>query len=195
MVYKYKIDHVKNTDTLKCRLCLRGDWQKEESVDFFKYKTYSTVLDCRENRALYSLAAANLWYMFSSDITQAFTYGKLVVPLFCHPPPGFDCPPGTVLGLNYCLYGAKRAPARLKRVSTEFMIAEGFTAVNDSQTDGLSTKKAHFLSVLGSLMTCTTALQSVTALMTFQYIVRFASGLKSVLISNPMIMYESISEI
>jgi hypothetical protein len=133
MVYKYKIDHVKNTVTRKCRLCLRGDWQKE-GVDFFKYKTYSAVLNCRENRALYSLAAANHWYMFSSDITQAFTYGKLDVPLFCHPPPGFDCPPGTVLGLNYCLYGAKQAPARFKSVSTEFMIAEGFTAVNDSQT-------------------------------------------------------------
>ena len=131
MVYKYKIDRVKNTVTRKCRLCLRGDWQKE-GVDFFKYKTYSAVLNCRENRALYSLAAANHWYMFSSDITQAFTHGKLDVPLFFHPPPGFDCPPGTVLGLNYCLYGAKQAPARCISVSTEFMIAEGFTAVNDS---------------------------------------------------------------
>jgi hypothetical protein len=64
MVYKYKIDHVKNTVTRKCRLCLRGDWQKE-GVDIFKYKTYSAVLNCRENRALYSLAAANHWYMFS----------------------------------------------------------------------------------------------------------------------------------
>ena len=133
MVYKYKIDHVKNTVTRKCRLCLRGDWQKE-GVDFFKYKTYSAVLNCRENRALYALAAANNWHMFSSDVTQAFTYGKLDVPLFCHPPPGFDCPPGTVLGLNYCLYGAKQAPARFKGVSTEFMLSENFTAVNDSQT-------------------------------------------------------------
>jgi hypothetical protein len=133
MVYKYKIDHVKNTVTRKCRLCLRGDWQKE-GVDFFKYKTYSAVLNCRENRALYSLAAANHWHMFSSDITQAFTYGKLDVPLFCHPPPGFECPPGTVLGLNYCLYGAKQAPACFKGVSVEFMLSEGFTAVNDSQT-------------------------------------------------------------
>ena len=29
MVFKYKIDHVKNTITRKCRLCLRGDWQKK----------------------------------------------------------------------------------------------------------------------------------------------------------------------
>ena len=133
MVYKYKIDHVKNSVTRKCRLCLRGDWQKE-GIDFFKYKTFSAVLNSRENRALYALAAGNNWHMFSSDITQAFTYGKLDVPLFCHPPPGFECPPGTVLGLNYCLYGAKQAPACFKGVATEFMLSEGFTAVNDSQT-------------------------------------------------------------
>jgi hypothetical protein len=86
-------------------------------------------LTVEKNQALYSLAAANHWYMFSSDIIQAFTNGKQDVPLFCHPPPGFHCPQGRVLGLNYCLYGAKQAPARFKSVSTEFMIAEGFTAV------------------------------------------------------------------
>ena len=96
MIYKYKIDRVKNTVTRKCRLCLRGDWQKE-GVDFFKHKTFSAVLNSRENRTLYSLAAANNWHMFSSDITQAFTYGKLDVPLYCLPPAGFDCPNGTVL--------------------------------------------------------------------------------------------------
>ena len=56
MIYKYKIDRVKNTVTRKCRLCLHGDWQKE-GVDFFKHKTFSAVLNSRENRALYSLAA------------------------------------------------------------------------------------------------------------------------------------------
>jgi hypothetical protein len=39
MVYKFKIDHVKNTVIRKCRLCLRSD-----GVDFFKYKTYSAIL-------------------------------------------------------------------------------------------------------------------------------------------------------
>ena len=133
MIYKYKIDRVKNTVTRKCRLCLRGDWQKE-GVDFFKHKTFSAVLNSRENRTLYSLAAANNWHMFSSDITQAFTYGKLDVPLYCLPPAGFDCPKGTVFGLNYCLYGAKQAPACFKAVLTEFMLSEGFTACNDAQT-------------------------------------------------------------
>ena len=133
MIYKYKIDRVNNTVTRKCRLCLRGDWQKE-GIDFFKNKTFSAVLNSREDRMLYSLAAANNWHMFSSDITQAFTYGKLDVPLYCYPPPGFNCPKGTVFGLNYCLYGAKQAPACFKAVLTEFMLSEGFTACNDSQT-------------------------------------------------------------
>ena len=144
MVYEYKIDHVNNTVSHKCRLCLRGDWQKEEVV-FFKYKTFSAVLNCQENRALYALAAGNNWHMFSSDITQAFTYGKLDVPLFCHPPPGFECPPGTVLGLHYCLYGAKQAPACFKGVATEFMLSEGFTAVNDSQTVWIKSQGRSFL--------------------------------------------------
>ncbi len=147
MVYKYKIDRVQNTVTRKCRLCLRGDWQKE-GIDFFKYKTFSAVLknlNCQENRILYSLAAANKWHLLLSDITQALTYGKLDVPLFCHPPPGFDSHEGTVLGLNYCLYGAKQAPAGFKSVMTDFHISEGFTAVNYAQTVWI---KRHNQSVL-----------------------------------------------
>ncbi len=100
----------------------------------YRFFLSSAVLNCRENRTLYSLAAANKLHMFSSDITQAFTYGKLDVPLFCHPPPGFECPEGTVLGLNSCLYGAKQAPAGFKEVITYFHVSEGFTAVNDAKT-------------------------------------------------------------
>jgi hypothetical protein len=70
---------------------------------FLQNKTFSAVLNCRNNRVLYSPAAANKWHLFSSDITQAFTHGKLDAALFCHPPPGFDCPEETVLGLNYFL--------------------------------------------------------------------------------------------
>jgi hypothetical protein len=39
-----------------------------------------------------------------------------------------------VLGLNYCLYGAKQAPAGFKSVITDFHLGEGFKAVNDAQT-------------------------------------------------------------
>ena len=63
MVWKYKIDNVKNMVASKCRLCLHGDRQNE-GVDFFKDKTFSAVLNSQENRILYALAAASNWYMF-----------------------------------------------------------------------------------------------------------------------------------
>ncbi len=81
----------------------------------FKYKTFSAVLNCRENRTLCSLAPVNKWHMFSSDITQAFTYGKLDVPLFCDPPPGFECPEGTVLGLTIVFMELNR-PQQVSKV-------------------------------------------------------------------------------
>jgi hypothetical protein len=80
------------------------------------------------------LAACNNWNIFSSDINQAFTFGELDVPLYCYPPPGFDCPKGKVLKLNKCLYGAKQAPACFKKVLVEFLKLQGFTAANDAQT-------------------------------------------------------------
>ena len=79
--------------------------------------------------------------MFCSDITQAFTYGELDVSLFCYPPAGYSCPTGKVLELNKCHYGAKQAPAHFKAVLTAFMIAEGFRAVNDTQTDWVKTER------------------------------------------------------
>ena len=133
MIWKYKIDEVKDTVTHKCRLCLRGDRQKE-GVDFFENKTYSAVLNSKENRLLCALAAANNWEIFSSDISQAFTYGELDVPLYCYPPPGFDCPTGKVFKLNYCLYGAKQAPACFKKVLVEFMFSQEFKAANEAET-------------------------------------------------------------
>ena len=94
---------------------------KRKVLIFFKHKTFSTVLNGRENRTQYALAAANNWHIFCSDITQAFTYGKLDVPLYCLPPPGFECPKGTIFGLNHCLYGTKQAPARFKAVVTALL--------------------------------------------------------------------------
>jgi hypothetical protein len=131
--WRYKIDDVNHTVTRKARLCLRGDRQKD-GIDYFKNKTYSAVLNSRENRLLCALAASNNWHIFSSDISQAFTYGELDVPLYCYPPPGYNCPSGKVLKLNYCLYGAKQAPACFKKVLVEFLQSLEFSAANDAET-------------------------------------------------------------
>ena len=75
MVWKYKIVNVNRTVTR--RLCLRGDWQKE-GVDFFKHKTFSAVLNYRENRLLYALAAANNWHMFTSEALTSLRPSPMV---------------------------------------------------------------------------------------------------------------------
>ena len=133
MVYQDKIDYVKSTVTRKCRLCLRGDWQRE-GIYFFKYKTYSAVLNCRVGPCthLQMQILAHDFLRYSSG----FYLWQVGCPSVCHPPPGFQCLPGTVFGLNlnYCLYGANQAPACFKGVSVEFMLPEGLAAVKDSQT-------------------------------------------------------------
>ncbi len=60
--------------------------------------------------------------MFSLDTSQAFAYRKLDVRLSCHPSPGFECAPGTVIGLSYCICGTKLVPAYIKGISVEFML-------------------------------------------------------------------------
>ena len=96
--YKWNADQ--SLKCRKCRLCIRGDMQTE-GVNFFKHKTFSSVLNCTENRVLLSFAAFNGWHIFQSDITQAFTYGSLNgLDIFCYPPPGMDVPPGKVLKLQ-----------------------------------------------------------------------------------------------
>jgi pterin-4a-carbinolamine dehydratase len=90
MVYKYKYSKDNNVTVRKCRLCVRGDLQRE-GVDYFKYKTYSAVLNSRENRVLCALAASTGWSVHQTDITQAFTYGELDpgVEIYCYIPDGF----------------------------------------------------------------------------------------------------------
>ena len=142
MIYKYNIDRVKNAVTSKCHLCLHGEWQRKVSTSLNTRHSvqFSTVAHCML-WTLYALAAANSWYMFCSDITQAFTYGKLDVLLYCLQPPGFERPKDTIFGLNYCLSCAKQAPACFKAVLTEFMLSEGFTQLRQC---GSSAKSSLF---------------------------------------------------
>jgi hypothetical protein len=62
LVFKIKKDPITGDVTFKARLCLRGDQQKE-GIDYFKNKTYSAVLNCRETRLIYALAASNDWHL------------------------------------------------------------------------------------------------------------------------------------
>ena len=144
VVYKTKKDPANGSLTYKARLCLRGDQQKE-GIDYFKNKTYSAVLNSRETRIIYALAPVNGWNLSSADIAQAFTYGELDVPLYCHPPPGYACPAGKVLKLNNALYGCVQASACFKKCYTDFLKNEGFLPVNDAETIFKKQKGKSFL--------------------------------------------------
>ena len=136
MVYKYKYSKDNNVTVRKCRLCVRGDLQRE-GVDYFKYKTYSAVLNSRENRVLCALAASMGWSVHQTDITQAFTYGELDpgVEIYCYIPDGFPSVSGNkVLKLERSVYGLKQAPAAFKEKLTSFFKNKNFKAVNDSGT-------------------------------------------------------------
>jgi hypothetical protein len=84
---------------------------------------------------------------YDRNITQAFTYGELDVPLFCRPPPGYDCPPGKVLKLNNALYGCIQASACFKKCYTKFLLSDGFKPVNDAQTIFKKEKDSSFFIV------------------------------------------------
>ena len=136
MVYKYKYSKDNDVTVRKCRLCVRGDLQRE-GVDYFKYKTYSAVLNARENRVLCALAASMGWSVHQTDITQAFTYGELDpdVEIYCYIPDGFPVTSSNkVLKLERSVYGLKQAPAAFKDKLTSFFKRKNFTAVNDSGT-------------------------------------------------------------
>ena len=136
MVYKYKYSKDNNVTVRKCRLCVRGNLQRE-GVDYFKYKTYSAVLNSRENRVLCALAASMGWSVHQTDITQAFTYGELDpgVEIYCYIPDGFPSVSGNkVLKLERSVYGLKQAPAAFKDKLTSFFKSKNFKAVNDSGT-------------------------------------------------------------
>jgi hypothetical protein len=136
MVYKYKYTKENDVTVRKCRLCVRGDLQRD-GVDFFKYKTYAAVLNCRENRLLCALAASMGWSVHQTDITQAFTYGHLDPnhQIYCRIPPGFpNASTNQVLKLERSVYGLRQAPAAFKDKLTAFMKSAKCTPANDAGT-------------------------------------------------------------
>ena len=147
MVYKYKYSKDNNVTVPKSRLCLRG-YLPGVGVDYFKYKTYSAVLNSRENRVLCALAASTGWSVHQTDITQAFTYGELDpgVEIYCFIPDGFpSVTSNKVLKLERSVYGLKQAPAAFKDKLTSFFKSKNFQAVNDSGTVWMLTEGSSVL--------------------------------------------------
>jgi len=104
-------------------------------VIFHAYKTYASVLHCRNNRILLALAASQGWSLFQSDIEQAFLFGELDdVNLYIAQVPGVPCPPGHVCCLQKAVYGLHQAPLKFKQVLVSFFRDQGYVAANSSET-------------------------------------------------------------
>ena len=101
----------KRTGQPKARFVIGGHRQRL-GTDYFEFKNYSAVLASRDNRILLTLAAAQGWCIYQTDIEQAFLHGVLDdVDLFVRPPALYPCPPNHVLKLLKAVYGTnpKRA--------------------------------------------------------------------------------------
>jgi hypothetical protein len=82
-------------------------------------KIYCSVLSSCDNRILLSLAAAQNWHMFQTDIVQAFLHGELDnVDIYIQPPARFARPVGYVLKLRKTVYGLHQAPVKFKQEVT-----------------------------------------------------------------------------
>ena len=151
MIYKYNIDQVKNAVTSKCHLCLHGEWQRKVSTSLNTRHSvqFSTVAHCML-WTLYALAAANSWYMFCSDITQAFTYGKLDVLLYCLQPPGFERPKGTIFGCTndlamYSSFGKRLEKKFYLKSDDHIDVYLGNSIVQDRAKGTVTTSQEHYL--------------------------------------------------
>ena len=112
-----------------------GGHRQVEGRDFYEYKNYASVLHCRDNRTLLSVAASEGWQVYQSDIQQAFLEGQLDdVDIYIKPIPGIPCPPGHVLKLQKAVYGLRQAPVKFKHELVSFFYSQGYTAVNASET-------------------------------------------------------------
>ena len=124
----------KRDGTPKARFCVGGHRQIL-GRDYFEHQNYASVLANRDNRILLSLAAAEHWHIYSTDIVQAFLFGKLDdADIYINPPYNYPCPPGHVLKLKKAIYGLHQAPVKFKKEVTEWFRTNGYIAANAGQT-------------------------------------------------------------
>mmetsp|Transcript_32363 Transcript_32363/g.79448 ORF Transcript_32363/g.79448 Transcript_32363/m.79448 type:complete len:211 (-) Transcript_32363:750-1382(-) len=99
--------------------------------------TYSGTPTAQEVRVLIALATQLHWGLHSCDISQAFLQAEPLAPdthIYVWPPPGLNTPPGTVWKLRRHLYGLSAGPKAWTDTLRAFLISEGFTSVNSSNS-------------------------------------------------------------
>ena len=124
----------KRDNSAKARFCVGGHRQLINR-DYFPNKTYCAVLSSRDNRILLALAAVEGWFIYQTDIVQAFLHGKLDdVDIYINPPARYPCPVGWVLKLLRAIYGLHQAPIKFKQEVIVWFKANGYTPANEAQT-------------------------------------------------------------
>jgi hypothetical protein len=132
LIWVYK---VKRDGTAKSRLCVQGT-TLEAGVDY--QQVFSAALRHSSARALFAYAARNGCSVRSVDLVAAYLQGQFLdgEVVYCHLPPGhpeFD-PKGRpkLAKVKKPIYGIQQAGRRLQRMLFEWLKAQGFEALDDS---------------------------------------------------------------
>ncbi len=120
----------------------RGD-QQVNGVIFNYTDLYAPTLKAAEGRLLMAIAAANGHKIYKMDTKQAFLYcdmGEDIV--YLHPPDWWPdlIPEGHVLLLVKSIYGSKQAAQNWHNHISEWMVNNGYLAVNSEKTVFKKTK-------------------------------------------------------
>ncbi len=111
-VFKTKTLDAEGTKFMaKARCCLRGDRQ-QAYVDYDSTNIYVFVASHHSFRMLLEIAAAQNLMLDGVDISNAYLYGDLDIPILMEKPTDSKkrrAMPGHVCKLNKSLYGTKKA--------------------------------------------------------------------------------------
>ena len=132
LIWVYKL---KRDGTAKARLCVQGN-TLQSGIDYDQ--TWSSALRYSSARALFAYAARKGCRVRSVDLVAAYLQGKFVdgEVVYCYHPTGYpeldSAGQPMIARVEKPIYGIQQAGRRLQRMLFTWLIAQGFTALDDS---------------------------------------------------------------